>query len=220
MGKIVDSIVRTDVPLIEETMRHPLFPLYGQHPGELRTTRMMIEAFKPRRVLEIGIALGCATLGMLDFDSSITDYDGVDVHTTDFMRDYNHPFAKFYDCALEGFLSTHYDGSKFDLIHIDADHYDAEFINLYLTSLPHVGNPGALVIIHDMNYRRLHDTPHDRNNTESKLVVSYSHLFSDTLWTQTITREQTGGEKRFNLLTERGAQFHGAEPAQFIGILK
>jgi len=211
-NKILDLLSENEFPDISDVDSHrleepnPGVTFRGQHLIEMQCTRAMILAVKPKRVIEVGVEKGWSAAAIIGFESSIQYYIGCDVAASKFTR--NSPFKlfNFYHGSYQKFVAEFLksDQEKFDMMHMDSEHYNEQYIRGYLESFPKICNSGALVIIHDM----------DVGCVERELVKKYLHLFDAHLFTHKSDLVGLIDEyPNLSFLMDN-------KQAQFIGILK
>jgi len=211
-NKILDLLSKNEFLDVSDVDLHgldepnPGVTFRGQHLIEMQCTRAMILAVKPKRVIEVGVEKGWSAAAIIGFESSIQYYIGCDPVENKFTS--NSPFKlfNFYHGTYQGFVEEFLKSGqeKFDMMHMDSEHYNEQYIRGYLESFPKICNSGALVIIHDM----------DVGCVERELVKQYLNLFDTYLFTHKSDLTGLIGEYPNLSFLLDGKQ------AQFIGILK
>jgi len=201
---LLDEVVAVAVPEVQDVFDHPLLVHIpkAQQPEDLRLQRMVLDAFKPKTMLEIGVDQGYSTISFLTYPSSLQEYTGVDINAQPFVSKFQHPLFRFHhQCMFEFFRQN---SQKFDLVHIDGEHHEVTFVNGYLDALPHLCHETSVVMIHDIYARA--------PSAEYCTVKGRTGEFADFFIADEITPEQVGAGVHRQL-------FNGLE-GYFVGRVK
>lgn len=147
---------------------------HGMRPGETQILGKLIEHFRCKEVLEIGLANGTSTVAMLEAVSRmggrVTSIDPFQVQNTDKTDYYNINGAGLERVRQSGFGQSHefvnnYDyialpdlvreGRRFDFIFIDGYHsFDYTLLDLFYADL--LLRDGGIVALHDTSSRTVY----------------------------------------------------------------